>query len=555
MDNAVIAGNFSLLSKLMDIHGDDAFRAKSYSIAAFTIDKLQKELVDMQPQEIFAIKGIGDRMGKRIIEVLQTGKLAALEEYIQKTPPGIIEMLSIKGLGPKKIATVWKEMDIQNIGELLYACHENRLTRFKGFGEKTQEKIKDSIDFYMKSLGSYLYAQVESYAFDLNEKLQQQFPDKQFGLTGQVKMQSEVITKVEWVTTANAKNIKDFFGDAYTTEKDDKDYLSIRGPENIELGFHLTDQKSFCKKLFETSCSEDFLSCWKEKFTHHDVTTYQCEDDIFTSNKISFIPHYLRETKTAIDKGLKGTFNVIQPNDIKGIIHAHSKWSDGVETIEVMAKAAQHSGMEYLVISDHSKTATYAQGLSEEQIIAQHEEIDALNKKMQPFRIFKSIESDILGDGSLDYSIEILSTFDLIIASVHSNLYMNQEKAMMRLIKAIEHPYTSILGHMTGRLLLSRNGYPVDHKKIIDACAANNVVIELNANPRRLDMDWRHIDYALEKDVLISIDPDAHSVQGFNDTKYGVLSAQKAGLPKEKNLSSFSLKAFEAWLKIQHTKR
>lgn len=539
----------------MDIHGDDSFRAKSYSIAAFTIEKLETELSQMQPEEIFAIKGIGDRMGKRIIEVLQTGKLTALEEYIQKTPAGILEMLSIKGLGPKKIAAVWKEMDIQNIGELLYACSENRLTRFKGFGEKTQEKIRESIEFYMNSLGSYLYAQIESYAFELDKKLQEQYPNEQLGLTGQLRRQLEVITKVEWVTTIDSENIKQFFGDAYTIEKNETDYLSIRGPENVELGFYLTDKTNFCRKLFETSCSEDFLRCWKEQFTAYETTQYGCEDDIFSNNKVSFIPHYIRETKIAIDHGLKGTFNIIQPGDIRGIIHSHSKWSDGVETIELMARAAQLSGMEYLVISDHSKTATYAQGLTEEEIIAQHKEIDSLNKKFQPFKIYKSIESDILGDGSLDYPDEILATFDLVIASVHSNVYMNQEKAMMRLLKAIENPYTSILGHMTGRLLLSRNGYPVDHKKIIEACAANNVVIELNANPRRLDMDWRHLDYALEKGVLISIDPDAHSVQGFNDIRYGVLSAQKAGLPKEKNLSSFSLNEFETWLREQHVKR
>ncbi len=545
----------------MDIHGDDSFRAKSYSIAAFTIDKLEKELATMQPQEIFSIKGIGDRMGKRILEVLETGKLAALDEYIQKTPSGILEMLSIKGLGPKKIATVWKEMDIQNIGELLYACNENRLTRYKGFGEKTQEKIRESIEFYMNSLGSYLYAQIESYALELDKKLQQQYPDDQFGLTGQVRRQLEVITKVEWVTTANADTIKQFFGAAYTVENDAADYLSLRGPENVELGFYLTAKNNFCKKLFETSCSEDFLTCFREQFSSYETAVYGCEDDIFANNKLTPIPSYYREHKTSITSAVNGAFNIIQPTDIKGIIHTHSKWSDGVETIEAMAKAAQKMGMEYLVISDHSKTAAYAQGLTEEQIIRQHEEIDKLNKlnklnkQLAPFKIFKSIESDILGDGSLDYAAEVLSTFDLVIASVHANLYMNQEKAMMRLIKAIENPYTSILGHMTGRLLLSRNGYPIDHQKIIDACAANNVVIELNANPRRLDMDWRHIDYALEKGVLISIDPDAHSIQGFSDIRYGVLSAQKAGLPKEKNLSSYPLKEFQKWVEEQHAKR
>ena len=210
--------------------------------------------------------------------------------------------------------------------------------------------------------------------------------------------------------------------------------------------------------------------------------------------------------------------------------------------------AAMERGLEYLVLSDHSKSAFYAQGLNEEKIREQHKYIDELNEKLKPFKIFKSIESDILNDGSLDYSNEVLATFDLVIASVHSNLKMTEEKAMMRLLKAIENPSTTILGHMTGRLLLSRPGYPVDHTKIIDACAANHVVIELNAHPSRLDIDWRHIQYALEKNVLISIDPDSHHTDGLDDTMYGVLVAQKAMLTKERNLSSFSLSEFEKYI-------
>ena len=220
-----------------------------------------------------------------------------------------------------------------------------------------------------------------------------------------------------------------------------------------------------------------------------------------------------------------------------------------------MAEAAIEKGMQYLVISDHSKTAIYANGLSEERIEAQHEEIDELNKKLKPFRIFKSIESDILNDGSLDYSPDILARFDLVIASIHSNVKMSEDKAMARLLNAVKNPFTSILGHCTGRLLLSRNGYPVRYNELIDACAKHNVAVELNANPRRLEIDWRHINYCLEKKVLISIDPDAHSTGAFNHIRYGVLAAQKAGVTKTTNLSSFSLKEFETFLKKQHAKR
>jgi DNA polymerase (family 10) len=220
-----------------------------------------------------------------------------------------------------------------------------------------------------------------------------------------------------------------------------------------------------------------------------------------------------------------------------------------------MADACIKKGFEYMVISDHSKSAAYANGLQEDRVKQQHIYIDELNKKLAPFKIFKSIESDILGDGSLDYSDDFLATFDLVIASVHSNIKMTEEKAMSRLLKAIRNPYTTILGHMTGRLLLSRPGYPVDHKKIIDACAEHKVAIELNANPRRLDMDWYWLDYALDKGVLVSIDPDAHDISEFDNCRYGVLAAQKGGVRKEDNLSSFSLKEFEKFLSLSKKPR
>lgn len=247
--------------------------------------------------------------------------------------------------------------------------------------------------------------------------------------------------------------------------------------------------------------------------------------------------------------------SLIQPSDIKVIIHCHSKWSNGSNTLEEMANAAMAKGYQYLVITDHSKSAYYASGLYEEKIVAQQQQVDELNEKLAPFKIFKGIESDILNDGNLDYSFAVLSTFDLVIASIHSNLKMNEEKSMLRLLKAIENPYTAILGHMTGRLLLSRSGYPIDHKKIIEACAAHQAIIELNANPRRLDMDWRWIGYALEKNVRISINPDAHKEEGFDHCRYGVLVAQKAGLIKEMNLSSFSLTELEQFVSDQKRKR
>jgi len=272
--------------------------------------------------------------------------------------------------------------------------------------------------------------------------------------------------------------------------------------------------------------------------------------------ELPFIPPALREDAAILNRIQQhGVPNLIQLSDIKGLIHAHSNWSDGGYTIREMAQECIRYGFEYLVLSDHSKAAFYANGLNEERIQAQHREIDALNKELAPFKIFKSIECDILNDGAMDFSADVLSSFDVVIASVHSNLQMPEEKAMKRLLGAITNPYISILGHMTGRLLLKRKGYPVDHKAIIEACVAHNVVIEINASPSRLDMDWRWINYALEKGVLLSVDPDAHSLEDYRWLKYGVLVAQKGGLTKAQNLSSLSLLQFEAFLKKQHEKR
>lgn len=556
-DNSFIADQFSLLSKLTDVHGGNSFKAKSYAAAAFAIDKLPQPLAEIPVEKYATIKGIGESAAKKIVEIFEKGEISDLTKLIEKTPPGVLQMMNIKGIGPKKVTVIWNEMGIETVGELLYACNENRLTLYKGFGEKTQKSIQEAIEYFLNNIGSYLYAQVEKLAYELDDQLKKNFSDYRFLITGIFRRQMETIDKLEWVTNVPAAVLQEYLlNHNFVTEKLDTATSVFKGKEeNILLCFYHAEEENIFWRLFETSCSDIFLEEWnKKKFSGQNV--YTSEEAIFEQAQLHYIPPYLRETSTVIEKAATHNLpEVIQPTDIKAIIHSHSKWSDGNNTIEEMANAAIQLGLEYLVISDHSKTAVYANGLTQERLKAQHAEVDELNEKLKPFKIFKSIESDILGDGSLDYDDEVLASFDIVIASVHSNLKMNEEKAMMRLINAVKNPFTSILGHCTGRLLLSRAGYPVNHKMIIDACAAHNVVIELNANPRRLDMDWRYLDYCTEKNVLISINPDAHSVNAFQHTKYGVLAAQKAGITAEQNLSSFSLPSFEAFLQSQHAKR
>jgi DNA polymerase (family 10) len=438
-------------------------------------------------------------------------------------------MLNIKGLGPKKIATIWKDMEVESIGELLYACQENRLMLFKGFGEKTQQNVREAIEFRLKHQGSLLWAEIEAYALHLDAQLKKHFPDDQWALTGDFRRQLEIVSRLQWVTTSQPEAVKSFWS-------------SLELEEGIVIDILYTKPEDFVQILFETSCSGEFLELIKTRPGWSSNGQYADEQALFGAVVLPYIQPFRREQKMLDPK------EVIQTSEVHAVIHSHSNWSDGSNTLEEMAAACIEKGYEYLVISDHSKSAFYANGLKEDRIREQHQQIEELNRKLAPFTIFKSIECDILNDGSLDYTNDVLGTFDLVIASVHSNLKMSEEKAMNRLLKAIENPFTTILGHMTGRLLLSRPGYPVDHKRIIDACVANKVVIELNAHPRRLDMDWRWIGYALDQGALISIDPDAHTVEGYKDIRFGVLAAQKAGVTAADNLSSFGLEKFRQFL-------
>ena len=546
MNNSAIADSFSMLAKLMDINGENSFKAKSYSSAAFAIEKLPVQLSEIPSNEIEKLKGIGASSAKKIQELLKTGKLNQLDEIIFSTPDGVIEMLKIKGIGPKKIYSIWKEMELESIGELLYACKENRLKLFKGFGEKTQQTVTENIEFYFRNKGSFLYAQLIYGAEQFLLFLQKKFPAKRVLLTGEFARQMEVITLLEFIIEEKLNEIENSFKTQQGLEflEKGKDFVLYKTVIGVKVKIYGITE-NFIEKYIETSSSNTFFESLNKDFSCDLIP--QTEDDFFKIRRLPNIPAFLREDAEILSLP-EPYLSHLQANDIKGLIHCHSNWSDGNNTIEQMVMAAMEKGMEYMAISDHSKTASYAQGLNEEQIQAQHQYINELNIKLAPFKIFKSIESDILGDGNLDYSNNILSTFDLIIASVHSNLKMTEEKAMKRLLTAIENPYTTILGHLTGRLLLSRPSYPLNFKRIIDACAANNVVIELNANPNRLDIDWREIKYALQRNVLISVNPDAHSLNGIDDIKYGVFSAQKAMLPKEKNLSSFSLSAFNLFI-------
>ena len=547
MENKPIARRLRLLSQLMELHEVNPFKIKSVANASFKVDKLPFPVAGKTVAELEKVDGIGKSMAAKIHELVETGTMTDLEDLLAATPEGVVEIMGIKGIGPKKVAIIWKDLGIENTGELYYACNENRLIEAKGFGLKTQEEIRKAIEFRMASNGKFLYAQIAQEANDLLDEIKTVFVGGLVEFAGEYRRLCEIVSELVIVLGSRDQQLAlDSFSKSNILQNVSLNGNHINGElaNGLLVDIVCVEKRDFYKELFLQTGSEEHIKAVLDRITG-EIDQPASEELIYTKAGLEFMKPELREGDTFIEKAENNNLpQLISYNDLKGTLHNHSAWSDGVNTIEEMALYCRDTlKLEYLGMCDHSKSAFYAKGLSIERVLQQQEEIDHLNKKLGGFKIFKGIESDILNDGSLDYPDEILKKFDFIVASVHSNLKMDEEKATARIIKAVENPYTTILGHPTGRLLLSRKGYPIDYKKVIDACAANNVVIEINANPLRLDLDWRWHQYALEKGVWLSVNPDAHRNEGFLDMHFGILVARKGGLSKDKCLNALSLPA------------
>ena len=532
----------------MELHGENPFKIRSYTNAYRTLRKWQEPLAAMSEEEISQIKGVGKAISAKIRELVETGEMKTLQKYLDKTPEGVIEMLQISGFGPKKVKTVWEDLGVETIGELLYAVNENRLIELKGFGKKTQDDLRQKLEYYMRSRHQFHYASLESEATGVLQHLHEYLPKARIALTGACRRQATTLTQIDILIDQDTIPAA-CFGDSLQLIEENTTGWQAQSPQGFPVHIHCVEATSFGTQLFQTTGHDEFLRAFQETFPDVQIEEQENEEAIFAQADLPVIAPVLRESDHGLALAQAGQLDQLVTEDhIKGVVHSHSTYSDGLNTLRDMAEYSREQGYEYLVITDHSKSAFYANGLQPDRVWQQMEEIDALNQQLAPFRIFKGIESDILNNGALDYEEDVLKAFDLVIASVHSNLRMDEARANQRLITAIENPYTTMLGHPTGRLLLSRKGYPIDHTKIIDACAENGVCIELNANPYRLDLDWSWIPYAMEKGVDISINPDAHSTAGIHDIHYGVIAARKGGLTLAKCLNAKDLDAFSSWL-------
>lgn len=570
MSNPEIVEILELTAKLLELHGADPFKIKGYSIAAFYLDKYKDgELKDMSQAELTKLQGIGKSTAAKIVEIAHTGTFAELEELLANTPLGVMEMFNIKGIGPKKIATLWKELGIDNLHELELACLNGAVAKVKGLGGSIQQKILDSLAFLKDQAGKLRMDKAEVVAEAILVELRKTFENVE--AAGDLRRKAETVEAIKILVNTDSPALlhATLAGIEFLVQEEKRSSPFIwRGKVQdiaVEVEIIAVKPERMVNELFLETAAPDHLgyltasgeTIWRQV----NFEPAESEEAIYDKAGLPYIVTEMREGAGEFQWAeTHRAEDLITWGDLKGILHNHSTYSDGQHTLEQMALFCRELGFEYLGIADHSQTASYAQGLKIEDVIRQHEEIERLNTRfanenpLQPFKILKGIESDILGDGSLDYPNEILASFDYIVASVHSNLTMTREKATARLLRAIENPYTTILGHPTGRLLLSREGYPIDHQVIIDACAAHNVVVEINASPWRLDLDWRWISYCMEKGVMLSINPDAHSKEGYYDMHYGVAVARKGGLTKEMTFNAFMLADMEAYLKNRLSK-
>ncbi|MEZ0486208.1 helix-hairpin-helix domain-containing protein [Fibrella aquatica] len=554
MTNSDIIDSLELTARLMELHNGDPFRIKAFSGAAFSLEKLTDDLTEQTVADLIKLPGIGKTVATKIREFVDTGHMAELDELLAQTPPGVLDMFRIKGLGVKKVKTLWHELGIETLRDLRQAGETGRVAAIKGFGEKIQQNILDSLDFLESQSGKVRMDKADRLAIQLRDELAAL---GRVEVSGQVRYRAIEVDTVELLVESEDPVTVQTYLNAKPGLRQDVTASSPfiwRGRAegtDVQVAIITYPASQFDQQLFIRSATEAHLAeigptgktLLQSAMTASAGST---EETIYAQAGLPFVVPEMRENQQAFVWSQRyQPDQLITWDNLRGTLHNHSTWSDGKHTLRQMADYARELGLQYFGIADHSQTASYAGGLTPDRVAAQQLEIDALNAEYAAsgtdFRILKGIESDILGDGSLDYTDDVLASFDYVVASVHQTLTMTQEKATARLLKAIENRYTTILGHPTGRLLLAREGYPLDFRAIIDACAANRVVIEINASPYRLDLDWRWIEYAMNRGVLLSINPDAHEMRGLLDMHYGVNAARKGGLIQSMTFNALPL--------------
>ncbi|MGF1578678.1 MAG: DNA polymerase/3'-5' exonuclease PolX [Gemmataceae bacterium] len=558
MNKNDIAAILDEMGTLMELHGENPFRCKSYKNGAHALSNLDRDLAEViSAGELGDIPGIGSSMQRNILSLVKTGELKEYTDLKAKTPPGLLEMLRIPGLGPKKIKVLYQEMDLDTIDKLKAACEDGIVAKKKGFGAKTQQKILEGIEF-LGQVGNRLRIDQAMYIGEMILEELRKCPEIiRMEVCGSLRRRRETAKDIDILVSSNEPEpIMEVFVNMplvmkVTSHGETKSSVIVSegaGHSQIVMNADLRIVKDevFPFALHYFTGSKEHNIAMRSRAIEYGLklneyglegegksVTAKDEADIFKALDLSYIPPAMRENTGEIEASLQDALpTLLTEKDITGVFHNHTVYSDGKHTVEEMALAAKKLGMKYLGLADHSQSLTIANGLSPERVLEQQKEIDEVNKKLKGITVFKGIECDILEDGSLDYDDELLSTFDYVVASVHTHFNQSEEAMTERVIRAMKNPYVTMLGHATGRLILRREGYKINLEAVLEAAGETGTMVEINAQPSRLDLDWVHCKRAKKLGVPLVINPDAHSTGELGLFRFGVYVAQRGWLDK-----------------------
>ncbi|HMC66616.1 MAG TPA: DNA polymerase/3'-5' exonuclease PolX [Gemmataceae bacterium] len=555
MDKEQVAAILDEIGTLLELQGENPFRCNAYHNAARALQQLETNLADViTAGTLGEIQGIGETLREKITILVTTGKLPFYEDLRAKFPAGLLQMLRLPSVGPKKVKALFDQLGVDDLDKLKRACQEDKVAALKGFGAKTQQKILEGLEFLGKVGERVRIDQALPVALALMDGLRGAPGVIRMEMCGSLRRRKETIRDIDLLVSAkDAGPIMDRFIKLpgviqVVAHGDTKSSVMVSGAGaimNADLRVVTDEQFPFALHYFTGSKEHNIALRARAQTYGLKLNEYElagpkkkvpCKDeaDIFKALDLDYIPPELRENTGEIDAAEKHELpQLVEADEIQGVFHCHTDWSDGASTLAGMAEATRKLGLHYLGIADHSQSLTVANGLTPERVKKQQAEMDRLNEKLRGIKLFKGIECDILADGRLDYDDQVLATFDYVVASVHSHFNQTEAEMTKRIIRAISHPRVTMLGHATGRLLLRRDGYKIDLEAVLQAAVKHGTMIEINAHPNRLDIDWIHCKRAKALGVPLVINPDAHSTNEIALYHYGVDVARRGWLEKK----------------------
>lgn len=548
MTNKAVARHLKLTADLIELTGGNPFRARAFASGARTVERLEVPVAELAAEgELVGVQGIGKGLAAEIDELLATGTMGVTETMLQSLPPGLPEVLRVKGLGVKKVRVLWQDAGVTSIEDLEAAAVAGRLEALDGFGAKTVENILESVEQLKAYRGKAHLRDALVEAVAARDALRD--AGLRADLAGPIRRQCNVVDRADLVASGDPEAIAGALSAWAATSHADR--VEARLPLGLPLTVWPAEDGAYGRVLWERTGPTAHLDAVRA--AHGEPPDAPEEDAVYEALGLAPIPPPLRDDPHWLTAAASGPLpTLVRTADLLGTIHNHTTASDGTASLREMCEAARARGLSYFGVCDHSRSLQIAHGLSVEALLAQVEEVEAVNAEYAgagvDFRAFSGSEVDILTDGSLDFPDDVLARLDVVVASVHTGFRMTVDEATARVVRAVSNPHVDVLGHPTGRLLLRREGYPLDHEAVLNACAEHGVAVELNANPWRLDVDWRHVRSATERGVLVSINPDAHATDGLDDVRWGVASAQKGGLTAAESLTAKSADGLAAWL-------